>query len=560
MTPFLSRAAVQSRSAPVHQRPPGSLDDETVGFAPGNVWVLPEGWWLCRRASAGKAAWQRQKPLPLPGDIVSGAAAIYGIRKLVATYPGPGVQITRASDNATLDIGFLPSGGLDYAAVDRFLLGTSGRITTWYDQSANARHATAGTNPAPMATPEDFFGTDRGALFDNFVTTNGGAKIKNALQLPAGLALTSNALSVISLASLPHVTRNSPIVEFAPANGQTAGLCYGNTLQNGVASSCAFRYGVHPSAAWKWLPNYRAPMNAAVTGFSSAASGVTFWGEDLATANTGSNTTAIAGTALAGGLIGGTSLFLDGNSDPDFGYNVQGALIIYGRAISAAEYASVMASLYVHHRLCPQARDTIVVDGDSLSEGAFAADFQSWPRRLLKSSPRPVRMFNVAVSGGTWASQAQANQIARWVPQVFRANRPSIQLIAAAGSNDLNGAGGTPGYANTMKDVSVPAYLAAVRAAGWVGDILLATIMPRGNLSGQKETERQAYNAALRSAAFQSRNKLAGLSDVAGDPTMGAAGMPADPLLSTDQTHHTDLGQSFIAFAHGEALLPRLAA
>jgi hypothetical protein len=114
-----------------------------------------------------------------------------------------------------------------------------------------------------------------------------------------------------------------------------------------------------------------------------------------------------------------------------------------------------------------------------------------------------------------------------------------------------------------MTGVSVPNYLAAVRGAGWAGDILMATILPRANLvtpTPQKEAERQAYNATLRTAQFHQANGLLGISDIADDPTFGAAGAANDNTLTPDGTHWNDLGTSFQANAHAEAINPRLSA
>ncbi len=67
--------------------------------------------------------------------------AAFGLRKLLSSYSGPVVTIRR-NDNTTKDIGFLPNGELDEAALFAFVGSGNGFVTTWYDQSSNARHAT----------------------------------------------------------------------------------------------------------------------------------------------------------------------------------------------------------------------------------------------------------------------------------------------------------------------------------------------------------------------------------------------------------------------------------
>lgn len=78
-------------------------------------------------------------------------AACYALRKLVAAYAGPCLQIRRSSDSALIDIGFDVLDRLDTKALLAFV-GTTGDgfVVTWYDQSGGGKHAiqaTAGTQP-----------------------------------------------------------------------------------------------------------------------------------------------------------------------------------------------------------------------------------------------------------------------------------------------------------------------------------------------------------------------------------------------------------------------------
>jgi len=73
-----------------------------------------------------------------------GAAAAYSLRLLRSGYAGSAIQVRRASDNSTQDIGF--SGEeLDVATLESFCSGTNGFVTIWYDQSGNGRNATQTT-------------------------------------------------------------------------------------------------------------------------------------------------------------------------------------------------------------------------------------------------------------------------------------------------------------------------------------------------------------------------------------------------------------------------------
>jgi len=71
-------------------------------------------------------------------DTYPSAAAAYSVRLLKSDYTGNAIRVRRSSDNAESDIGF-SSGNLDTSALTSFCSGTNGFVTTWYDQSGNAR-------------------------------------------------------------------------------------------------------------------------------------------------------------------------------------------------------------------------------------------------------------------------------------------------------------------------------------------------------------------------------------------------------------------------------------
>jgi hypothetical protein len=86
------------------------------------------------------------KTVPLL-DEYPGAAAAYSLRKLRTAYTGSAIRVRR-TDLTESDIGFNSGGNLDTTALLAFT-GTgaldNGFITTWYDQSGNARNATQAT-------------------------------------------------------------------------------------------------------------------------------------------------------------------------------------------------------------------------------------------------------------------------------------------------------------------------------------------------------------------------------------------------------------------------------
>jgi hypothetical protein len=78
-------------------------------------------------------------------DDYPNAAAAYSLRKLDKDYTGSAIRVRRTNDNAEQDIGFTASGDLDTASLKTFVGANIATVTTWYDQSGNARNATQTT-------------------------------------------------------------------------------------------------------------------------------------------------------------------------------------------------------------------------------------------------------------------------------------------------------------------------------------------------------------------------------------------------------------------------------
>jgi hypothetical protein len=78
-------------------------------------------------------------------DSYPNASGAYSMRRLRGGYTGSAIRVRRSSDNTEQNIGFDGSGNLDTTALTSFCSGTDGYVTTWYDQSGNARNATQTT-------------------------------------------------------------------------------------------------------------------------------------------------------------------------------------------------------------------------------------------------------------------------------------------------------------------------------------------------------------------------------------------------------------------------------
>jgi hypothetical protein len=79
-----------------------------------------------------------------PLDIYTGAAAAYSTRKLRTAYTGNCIRVRRSNDNTEQDFGFV-NNFLDTNSIKTFCSTNDCFVTTWYDQSGNARNATQST-------------------------------------------------------------------------------------------------------------------------------------------------------------------------------------------------------------------------------------------------------------------------------------------------------------------------------------------------------------------------------------------------------------------------------
>jgi len=78
-------------------------------------------------------------------DTFPSSAAAYSLRNLSSTYKGALIRVRRSNDNAEQDIFGDYYGNLDTAGLKEFVGANNGFVTTWYDQSTNARNATQTT-------------------------------------------------------------------------------------------------------------------------------------------------------------------------------------------------------------------------------------------------------------------------------------------------------------------------------------------------------------------------------------------------------------------------------
>ena len=136
----------------------------------------------------------------------------YSFKKIVSGYAGNCVQVRRASDDTTSNIGF-SGDDLDSATLNAFISGTTGYIVTWYDQTGTVNLVQATNADQPQIVEKDGEWT---AFFDNSSST---------MQLENGSALTTATNSIL------HCVWRAPGTYPGQLTGEFAGFQYGSTDQ-----------------------------------------------------------------------------------------------------------------------------------------------------------------------------------------------------------------------------------------------------------------------------------------------------------------------------------------
>ena len=76
--------------------------------------------------------------------------AVFGLRRLLATWSGPLVTVRRSSDGATMDVYAAGDGWIDTAALLAWCGTASAYVTRWWDQTGRGQHAEQGTASAQL--------------------------------------------------------------------------------------------------------------------------------------------------------------------------------------------------------------------------------------------------------------------------------------------------------------------------------------------------------------------------------------------------------------------------
>jgi hypothetical protein len=413
--------------------------------------------------------------------------AVYGLSRM-ATGASSAVRVQRGADTtAQMDLGYDASGLVDMAAASSFANGSELRIVTLYDQTGNGRHAVSSAT-APAIMP--ILTTMRAAYGSAFAATpiilHQGlgypypSNVYAGLALPAGLSADQANVSVFDVAA-SNAGRRSQVWGGLGSGG--ASFTYG--VGGGGFSNFAFAADGTTSAELYANGGSAPRVNLQVINANSRASGRSLWVEDVST----TSGTALPSKTLTGGHMGGgtdtaSDRYLTGH---------RAAFVVYP-ALSEADAATVRSALSTSYSTAKRSI-RLVQSGSSVPEGrgpdnrttGFYSP-QSAIMLALGGLDREVDVWNIALSGrnSSDVSGAMSSEVAPLV----KAGALNIFLIDVGGNSLLGGSTGAQVYSLNKGSA------AAAKSAGF-NQIIAATLSPRSDLTGSKDTERQNFNSML---------------------------------------------------------------
>lgn len=462
-------------------------------------------------------------PVVSPLRLATAPLAAYSVVRL-STWNGNCLQVRRASDNATLDIGFR-NNIVDAAAADVFAAGSALSVSIWYDQSGNGLNLVqaTGANQPSFTSLNEWIGGRRPVSFDGLQSSTS----KFMTSTPAINRLGHTIYQAVAPRADFGVTSYYDLTD---AGFTTTYMKVSGSAQ--IASLIAEGQFVIPTV----------PMlgGLGLMSVSSAAAGPTqiMRLNGLEISRNRALTTQAIGLLNIGRLTTGT-----GNN----AINDLFAFIVYGTAHNSAQMQAVEASLSAS--LLPQTgfSKLLCYGGTSLflGQGATLNQQPAWQAgfgRGPKGNVGDWKTYVMAVGGQTLATE-YANR-ANYVNLYDAAKIKNVCVIGDP-TNDANAAtyadqATAEAAADTMYTNTTLPFVAAMKVPGFA--VVVPTMIARGSITTAnfKEYFRLRYNANVVAGAAANGYTV---SNRASDVHFDAPADTADALYyQADATHLTNLG------------------
>lgn len=198
--------------------------------------------------------WRQPAPNQFVGllDQSPGASVAYSLRLLSGNYNGSAIRVRRSSDNTEQNIGFV-NGVLDTATLLSFCGAGSGFVTTFYDQSGNAKNgvqSSAGGQPRIVLSGvlETLNSKPTINYLTNHVTATTGQNVTGQSIFTVAQVVTYNQLQ--SLISFDHSGQGfGPWIRSAQPNHYRTPSTSGTDANDfTIGSNMYFNSNIHTSA------------------------------------------------------------------------------------------------------------------------------------------------------------------------------------------------------------------------------------------------------------------------------------------------------------------------
>ena len=460
----------------------------------------------------------------------------WGMYRMNPAYEGPLFQIVRDKDGLVETVGqvYNPATGIwgpDMARLAAFAAGGKIRLAKIYRQDATGG-VLEPLAERPVVTPfAAFKGHIPGLCFENPIISNGKEDPDQALLLP-GLALDSRNHAAFMGVAMSHQGRDLPLMELASASGHRLGFGHrADKTSNGLA----LLYGAPPDIV-TLASNAVPDLAPVVVGYMAVEDHtVQYCG------NTVYRDQALAADTFSRGLVGNCS---QGFASEDGRTIHRGGMIfsgycLYDRALEEADRLAAQASLAACQGGIPAAAGVVIFDGDSITDGAYATCFQSYPKLTGPLLSPPCRVYNVALSGGNLLTQGHWYDL--HVKPAHDAKAPFKILCLSIGTNDIGDPNGPKRTADAIWS-DLAAYCARATADGFT--VIVSTIRARLQFLKEVDQEamRQEVNGRIRT---QGRDVLRAAMIVDYDD-VALLDDPTDRCF-VDGTHESDYGRSIEA-------------
>jgi lysophospholipase L1-like esterase len=514
--PTLSAPAVAPRISITERRP--GPEDGPPTYAQDEHWLDGSGrTWSMRDQGHGQTVWLFQEPTAPPVDEVGGQRPIaaYGTRRLTAAYAGPAMNVVRNSDAAALDIGFLPTGGMDETLLAAFCAQTECRVAKWYDQSGKGNDATQDSPESRPAIRLSHRVGNAASLIWDFEMTGGAPP--RSLTLPDGVSLDSGNMAILWTGRFHNASMISPLIELGTDDNP-------------------FGFGFWDTHGDFYIGNAKQIAELPGHATTTPAIGLISVSPDGIVTNYRNHLIELSRLVPGphrGGFIGRTNAFRQ------FGMMELGSLILYDRALSTRDRFYGLQAMGETFGIPQQQQDTYVVDGDSISQGIASLYLQSYQRDMERLLPSDMVLYNAAWAGKTLdGKDGLIDRFPTFTAKLYNPVARTNVLSLLAGTNDLqNGQSGQQVFDLIRR------YVAAAHKTGF--KVVVCTIMPRRSFLPGMEAERVRANALI-AAGWQ--DFADGFVDLAADPVLGGPEALKNPnVYISDGIHLTDYGYQTLA-------------